>query len=230
MPKEVKHWSYSAWSTWNKCAYSFYSGYILGIRGPAHPAMQRGIEVHRLAEFYLKGKIKVLPPIFARFKANYAALRKAGPIVEEFWNVDHRFRFTKKREKMWCTMKMDAAVEPHRLDGWLFVQDLKTGQEYEDHPNQGELYACIGLAKYPEARGVITEFWYLDQKYPVQVKYPRRLLLKKTNRWLEEGAKVLDTSQKYLPSPSKEVCKWCVHASDREGSCTAWKKVYPYGR
>jgi hypothetical protein len=229
VPKEVKHWSYSAWSTWNKCRYSYYSGYILGIRGPAHPAMQRGIEIHRFAEFYLKGKIKALPPMFKRFADQYSQLRRAKPIVEEFWNVDSRFRFTKEREKMWCTMKMDAALAPESLDGWAYMQDLKTGREYEDHRNQGELYSCITLAKYPEAKGVITEFWYLDQGYPVQMKYPRKLLLKKTNRWLEEGSKLLDRSQKYLPSPKAEICKWCIHRSDKMGACTAWKKVLPRG-
>jgi hypothetical protein len=225
MPKELTHWSYSAYSTDKKCAYSFYSGYILGIRGPPHPAMARGIEIHRLAEFYLRDKIKVLPPAFKEFKEQYAELKKARPIVEEFWNVDSRFRFTKKRKKSWCVMKMDAAVEPHKLDGWLYIQDLKTGREYDDHSDQGELYSCIGLAKYPEAKGVITEFWYLDQQYPVQMKYPRKTLLKRTNKWLEAGAALLDTDRKYLPSPERQRCTWCIHRSDRKGSCTAYKKV-----
>ncbi len=87
------------------------------------------------------------------------------------------------------------------------------------------------MAKYPEAKGVITEFWYVDQGFePLQMTYSRKLLKKKTNKWLEAGAALLDTKQDYLPSPSKDNCNWCIHASDKGGTCKAWKKAYPNGR
>jgi hypothetical protein len=229
IPKFPSSWSYSAWSTHKQCGYKYYQGRILGIREPTNQYLERGNELHRLAEYYLKDKIKQLPPHFDRFKDMFKQLKKAKPVVEQFWGVNDLWKPVDF--KSWCVMKMDAAVEPQYLDGWLNVIDFKTGREYDNHTNQGELYSCIGLAKYPKIKGVITEFWYLDSKEKkpyASVDYTTKYLKRRTNYWMNEGFKLLDTKQKFLPAPTEDNCKYCYFRSDHKdgkGTCEAWKTV-----
>jgi hypothetical protein len=124
-------------------------------------------------------------------------------------------------------MKMDAALKPSKAtDGLLYIQDLKTGKPSDSHEEQGDLYATIGAAKYPKAKGVEVEFWYSQTGdvatlfYDVGKKQIRRI-----QKWTERGHRILDPKQRFLPSPTPEGCKWCHVRSDKGGPCDAWKRL-----
>lgn len=222
--RAVKHWSYSAYGVWKSCAFKFYCERMLGMRGPPVPAMQRGTAIHALQENLLKGKIYGMPRELAKFGTELTALKHAKPIVEEFWGVDENWVFQEKRS--WCVMKMDAALPPTKKNDYeLYVQDLKTGQFYPSHEEQGHLYACIGLAKYPEAKRARVEFWYVDQGYVQTFDYTISQLKRGITTWQNRGNKMLNPKQKYLPSPSDAACKWCHLRSDKGGPCDAWRKL-----
>lgn len=221
--KVVKHWSYSAYSLWKSCAFKFYCEKRLGLKGPPIPAMQRGTAIHALQENLLKGKIYGIPHQLKAFGKELSLLKRQKPIVEEFWGVDQEWSFQEK--KSWCVMKMDAALPPTKKNDYeLYVQDLKTGKAYGSHESQGNLYACIGLAKYPEAKKARVEFWYVDQGYVQTFDYTAKQLKRHIPKWQERGHEMLDPKQKYLPSPSDDACKWCHLRSNRGGPCQEWKK------
>jgi hypothetical protein len=230
-PRPVTHWSYSSWSLKNKCDYAWYITQMLGVKDPApmNRALMRGIELHKKAEGYLKGDVTSLPGELKLFSLHYKQLKRAKPIVEQFWGVDKRWRPV--NYKSWVVMKMDAAVEPSRKnENILWIQDLKSGREYEDaHFDQGSLYAAIGYAMYPKIDGVIVEFWYADEQDPdkriAQYEFTRKKLVKYTEVWQDRGQTLLTPQRKYLPNPSEDACRWCFLRDDRGGNCNAWRAI-----
>lgn len=225
--KPLDRWSYSSWSARKKCEYFFYIRFVLNVQEPPSDsrALERGIDLHKKQENYLKGEIPVLPKPFESFKEHYKQLKKRKPIVEKFWGVDKRWRPVNWQS--WVVMKMDAALAPEKKTGdILWIQDLKTGQEHtEGHKSQGKLYAAIGRAIYPKTKGVIIEFWYTDQGYPVQYEYTLAQLKRAQEYWMEQGNRVLTPKKTYMPNPSIEACRWCFLRTDKGGPCDAWKVV-----
>lgn len=219
------HWSYSSWSTAHKCAFAYYCRFILGMKEPekVSPALEHGIEMHRKAEGYLKGDVTSLPKEFKDFKAHYSALRKAKPIIEQFWGVSNRW--VPLRWKSWVVMKMDAALEPSKKNHkTLWIQDLKTGREYEDaHQSQSGLYVAIGSSLFPKLERAETEFWYIDQGYPVMYEYSKKMIEQLRAFWSDEGKKLLKPKKEYLPTPTDDGCRWCFLRTDKGGPCDAYK-------
>lgn len=224
--KVMSRWSYSAWACMKSCALKYYYAYIRGERGPPVPAMARGIEIHRLAEYFLQRKINGLPYELKKLKPEYLALQRAKPIVEQFWGVSEKWK--PKGRDSWCVMKMDAALAPTRKEPRLWIQDLKTGREYASHEDQGSLYASIGLAMYPDLEGVDVEFWYADQPVDDNTRTFRFKLIDvkdAVEHWRKEGADIMEPKKIYYPSPTEDACKWCHLRSDKGGPCDAWKVV-----
>jgi hypothetical protein len=133
------------------------------------------------------------------------------------------------KEEAWCTMKMDAAIEPCRATDYvLFVQDLKTGKEYATHAKQSSLYACIGSLRYPRSEGVEVEFWYSDGGFSQPYYYTPSMLRRETSFWLKQGdamMKAVSSNTIPIPTPSKAGCQYCFLRTDKGGPCDAWKRV-----
>lgn len=218
------HWSYSSWATFNRCPFLYQQSYLLGNRSPQGPSAARGERIHKLAEYYLKGKITGgIPGALQKFSAEFRNLKAAAPVVEKFWAVSQDWKFISGRG--WCVMKMDAAVVPTKRAPSLEMIDHKTGREYPDHDKQGELYLSIGFAKYPWLELAATEFWYIDLGYPVRREYTREQVKEQVIIWRSRGQSLL-TTKRFKPTPSKEACQWCHIRSDRGGSCNKWMKVF----
>lgn len=226
-PKTITRWSYSSWSDFNKCAFKWMMKFRYGMKEPKGPAVARGEAHHKLAESYLKGKIYGgVPKALAKLGYHYKQLAKLHPVVEKFWNLDEDWRPVRDKEDAWVTMKMDAAVPPNGYP--LFIQDLKTGREYDGHADQASLYACIGVVKFPDTDGVDVEFWYSDGGYVQQYHFTPRVLRNHTERWQERGEEMMAMATRrkpLLPTPSKKTCDWCFLRTDKGGPCSAWKTV-----
>lgn len=222
-PPMLNNWSYSAWAQFKACAFRLYRTKVCGDKEPTNIFMTRGIEAHKKAEFYLKGQFKQLPKELLSLSTEYKNLRKAAPIVEQFWGVDMEWKPTQWGS--WVVMKMDAAVTPCKLtDHRLFVQDLKTGRRYDNHDDQASLYAVLGMQLHPTAKGVDVEMWYNEsgEVYPIAYSVSQVEKLKKY--WNREGKKLM-AEREFLPSPNENACKYCNVRSDKGGVCHAWKKL-----
>lgn len=218
----LKRWSYSLWQGWKACAFRVYRTKLCGDREPTNQWLERGIMVHSKAEQFLKGNIPNVPKELANLSKAYANLKRAKPIVEEFWGVDRKWKLSDRNS--WVVMKMDAALAPSKLtDKMLFIQDLKTGRQYESHAEQASLYATIGIERFPDAKGVEVEFWYENgDVWPLTYTLDQLNKLKKT--WTKRGEEIM-AETKFLPNPSMDNCKYCFVRSDRGGVCKAWKKI-----
>jgi hypothetical protein len=231
MPQErrkLRGWSYSAWASLQDCPFRFEQAQLLGNRGPPSPAMDRGIDIHKKQEYYLRGEIREIPRPLEKLATEYEVLKSKSPLTEQFWGVDNKFepQFANVRrgERSWCVMKMDAAVLPTRRDRTLFIQDLKTGKEYPNHEDQAEIYACIGSSHY-ECDEVDVEFWYADAGYVTSITYKPKHLVDLTEKWIERGIDVMTPRKRYMQTPSTKACGYCHLRSDKGGPCKAWKEV-----
>lgn len=225
----LDRWSFSSWSQAQKCMFAFYCKYVLNMKETTQsPALQRGNDMHKKAELYLKDETDKLPYDFRSLKKHYAQLKKLDPVVERFWGVDKRFRPVDF--KSWIVVKMDAAVEPNAnkdIGNILLMQDLKTGKEYDIHRRQADLSVAVGFAMYPDIDGAEFEFWYSDANIqPItSFKYSRKKLRSLMEFWLEEGTELVQPKKQYLPSPSPDGCRYCFLRTDRGGPCASWKGV-----
>ena len=57
----INRWSYSRLGTYESCPKKAYYRYIEKIPEEQHPAAERGIKIHGLAEQYIKGELEEMP-------------------------------------------------------------------------------------------------------------------------------------------------------------------------
>lgn len=231
----IKSWSYSAYGAWKECAYRFERVKRMGITEPMSWPIQQGIKLHKIAEHYLIGDVFSLPKDLKGLAPHYKTLKKLDPIVEQFWGVGRDWKPLKW--KSWVVMKMDSAVAPSNdTDGYLLVQDLKTGNWYPGHEDQSDLYATIGMAihpffkykgkKYP-TKGVEVEMWYSKTGTADRYVFKGKDQKTRIKKWVKRGDALLNPNQKYMKSPSENGCRWCPLRSDKFGKhgCDAWKSL-----
>lgn len=222
----IDHWSYSSYGLMRRCPFAFKLAYIDKLRGPPVAAMERGTMIHSLAEKYLQGKLTGPVPLpLKKLAPEFRELKKAKPIVEQYWGVSAEW---KPMKYGWLVAKTDAAVLPTPKDNTLIVVDHKTGREYPEHPDQGSLYGSVGFGLYPKVDEVDVEFFYVDLGYIRTFKFTRAKLRWNVKYWQEQGKKLMST-KKFLPTPSHAACDWCGFRSDRKlangqkGPCDKWK-------
>jgi hypothetical protein len=227
---QLKRWSYSAWSLRKRCLYALYLSYVVPKQkdwvAPSNYAMDRGNEVHKKAEFLLKGEITGTPPPLKKFAAEFKALAKLGKalIIEQYWNFNTDFTVAAPYQGT-LVVKSDVCVPPSKKSPTAINIDHKTGKEYPEHENQAELSAVATKATFPASDGVDFEFWYVDLGNPVAYHFDNRELQRLKVKWIAEGKKMM-ALREFPMEPSASACTYCFHRSDKEGGkCDGWRKA-----
>ena len=57
----ITQWSYSTWQTYNQCPRKAFYKKVRKLQEPGSPQMERGTQVHQLAQDYVEGKADSLP-------------------------------------------------------------------------------------------------------------------------------------------------------------------------
>ena len=73
--KTITAWSFSRYSTYKQCPAKLKYSAIDKLKEPPNAAMARGAAIHTLAEDYVKGKGKALPPELKLFADLFKMLR-----------------------------------------------------------------------------------------------------------------------------------------------------------
>ena len=194
--------------------------------------MERGNQIHKLAEDYLKGSISRLPPELKPLEAEFKRLRAvykkrlSGMTVEDTWAFTKDWTRTVWNDWVgcWVRIKLDAA---HPEDDTLIVTDWKTGkyrdEDVELYIEQLELYALAGLMLHPHLKAVRPRLGYTDQGrfYPgegddvlefTQADVPR---LKKL--W-EKRVGPMFKDRRFAPRANSK-CKWCYYGQAGKKIC-----------
>ena len=226
-------WSFSRYSDYKTCPALFKYKHLMGMKEPGNEAMQRGSDIHTIAERYTKGHITRLPPELSLFKDEFSSLKKQKhKYIEESWTWTKNWAGETAAtdwNNAWLRVKLDAAyLNPqHNV---LVVIDHKTGRlnDYKkpEYREQLELYGLSGLLKFPQVKAVSPRLWYLDAGviYPdgakpdePELEYTRADEPRLRKLWLAR-IEPMFKDQTGKPKPSK-ACDWCHFRKSNGGPC-----------
>ena len=222
MAETIKSWSYSRLLDFEKCPYSAKLKFIDKLPQESAPAAERGTAIHQLAEDFVNGTIKTLPPELSKFKDEFLALR--ARYLEGKVSLEGDWGFTLDWEtcdfkEAWLRMKLDARVRTSPTEA--VVIDYKTGKRYGNELKHGEQTVLYGLAEVlrePEVEEVTVELWYLDIDELISTKYTREAILRYLPQFEKRGLKVTTATQ-FPPNPNIFSCKWCSYGPAKGGQC-----------
>lgn len=227
--QQITSWSFSRYTAYKKCPAQAKFKFIDKLKEPGSAAMDRGTDIHKLAEDYTKGSIKTLPKELKLFKDDFARLKKQKvKSVEESWTFKADWSLTTWNDwnGAWLRVKLDASYTNVEHNA-LVIIDHKTGKfsdyklpEYEE---QLELYGLAGLKYHPTIEVVSPRLWYLDQG----IVHPDPNVEEKTfsrsdepyleKLWKDKTKKML-TDTTFKPTPGA-ACTYCHFRKSNGGPC-----------
>lgn len=227
----VKAWSYSRYADYKQCPARFKYKHIDRLPDPGSPAMQRGSDIHREGERYLKAGRKAAPPkTYTHFKDEMKQLVGLNPMVEQQWGFTRDWTPTGWFDRdTWLRIICDVTVLYD--DGTADLIDFKTGRKYDTNEEQIELFSMSGFMMWPEVNHVTARLWYLDvpdgpndgdphsdsTANTTIREYTRDQFDKARKSW-EKRIQPMFNDTRFAPRPN-EKCKWCAYSKAKGGPC-----------
>jgi len=230
--KNITAWSFSRYSTYKQCPAKLKYSAIDKLKEPPNAAMARGAAIHTLAEEYVKGKGKTLPPELKLFADLFKMLRKQykksinGMVVEDNWSFTKDWAETTWNDWIGCWVRIKLDCAHHEGDDVMIVTDWKTGkfrvEMNEEYIEQLELYALAALLLHPHLKEVRPRLAYLDQGtiYPTEDKplvFVRADIDKLKKLWAKR-TKAMMSDTTFAPRPNSKCC-WCFFSASKNGPC-----------
>jgi len=220
--KPATSWSFSRYSDYKACPLKFKLKHIDRNKEPGNAAMDRGANIHTMAENYIKGKLAKLPPELSTFAPEFKQLKTLFKKRAQSMVVEDNWAFTKDwDETAWdnwtqCFLRIKLDCAHHTDETTLVVTDWKTGkfreEKNEEYVEQLELYALAALILHPHLTEVRPRLAYTDEGvvYPeedspmifTQDDVPH---LKKL--WAQR-IKPMFADKKFAPRPNAS-CRYC---------------------
>lgn len=229
--KQITSWSFSRYSTYKNCPLKLKLSAIDRIREPGNEAMARGDAIHKLAEAYIKGEGRTLPPELKLFKDEFKKLRAqfkkkiSGMVVEDNWSFTKDWTETQWNDWIGCWVRIKLDCAHHEDDETLIITDWKTGkfrpEMNEEYVEQLELYALAALLLHEHIKQVKPRLAYLDLgiTYPEAEKplvYTRADIPKLKKLW-EKRTKAMLNDKQFAPRPNDK-CRWCFYRSSNKAA------------
>jgi CRISPR/Cas system-associated exonuclease Cas4 (RecB family) len=229
--KQFTAWSFSRYMDYKACPAKASYKHLQGLKEPPNAAMQRGSDIHKLAEDYTKGTLKRLPAELKLFADHFKQLKaQKVKMVEESWTFRQDWTATEWNDwtGAWLRAKLDAGyinVEHNAL----VVVDHKTGKYREEKNNeyleQLELYGTVGLVRHPTVAVVSPRLWYLDigrvypdpEKGEDELEFFRGDAEKLKKKWVAR-IKPMMTDTTFKPTPGA-ACTYCHYRKSNGGPC-----------
>lgn len=182
-PTTITSWSFSRWKDYDQCPLKAKLKYIDKIKEPIDPdgAMERGNQIHKLAEAYIKGELAEMPDELAYFPNFFDKMRgmyekqPAKITIEDTWAFRKDWTITTWNDWNGCELRIK--LDCGYIDKFTVnVVDHKTGKyspqfNLEEYMLQLDLYA-LGALIVHEAIGpklrVIPRLHFLDH----EIMYP----------------------------------------------------------
>jgi hypothetical protein len=167
---------------------------------------------------------------------NFDNLDAEIPDVVRGWLLEHFNEFVAGKcearpEMAFCLTEQWEPTEFDADDGYIrgymdnvfvypdrvHVHEYKTGQEYDEHAQQKQLYAMVCLILFPDITEVVVEGIYIDGKKRQPTTYSRAHLPSMQYSWKREIDKMFVP---IYPARPGMHCRWCPKSSKKEGgSC-----------
>lgn len=218
----IKSVSYSKLLDFEQCPYRCKLKHIDHIPEAKAPAAERGTQIHQMAEDYVSGKLKKLPPELRHFATEFDVLKhafKSNQVsLEGEWGFDAEWLPTAYKTA-WLRMKADGVYFINNETA--VVIDYKTGASYGNeikHGFQILLYAIATFIIWPELKNIFVELWYIDRDELVQRAYTRMQALRQVQEFDKRLNKVTSAVE-FPANPSIFTCKWCQYGPSKGGQC-----------
>ena len=221
--------SYTQWSTFKKCPAQYKHRYVEKLpTPPSSAAAQRGTNLHGVVEQLLQGKIDAIPflddgagnNIYAPlepYEDFFKMLKDKGAVAELGFLLNHDWEPCEEGEPVHVRGYIDIIVPPS--DGHIYIYELKTGKEYDDHVEQRNFYgaAALGLAWDQEVEKVTVYGTYMDLGEMRENTYAASMQSTYKYFW-NQKLEQMDNEQALVPNPGF-YCRWCPFSKDKGGPC-----------
>lgn len=229
--KQITSWSFSRYNTYKQCPLKLKLSAIDRIREPGNPAMARGDTIHKLAEAYIKGEGRALPPELKLFADEFKKLRAQykkkinGMVVEDNWSFTKDWDETQWDDWINCWLRIKLDCAHHEDDETLVITDWKTGkfrpEMNEEYVEQLELYALAALLLHEHIQQVKPRLVYLDLglTYPTAdqpLVFTRADIPKLKQLWAKRTKAMLNDKQ-FAPRPNDK-CRWCFYRASNKAA------------
>ena len=218
----IKSASYSRLLVFEQCKYRAKLQFHDKLPDVQGDAAARGERIHLLAEKYVMGKIKTLPPELRKFKEDFEALRasyKAGNV-----SVEGEWGFTSDWvpcDYKTATLRVKADAVAFKSKTHAVVIDHKTGRKYGNELKHGEqilLYAIATFIRDALLEEITVELWFLDLDEMTQQHYTRNEALRYVQSFDQRIKKMLECKT-FPANPNAFTCKWCPYGPAKGGQC-----------
>ena len=212
----IKSWSFSAWELWKQCPRKYKCSKIDHLPDPPGRALLEGNRIHDLAQAYVEGRMKTLPPELRMLKKQFAILRKRGATCEAKRAYTDKWAPTEwDARDAYLRLKKDAEYV-HPTTGVLHIVDYKTGNWYPSHSLQLELSVVAGLIDFPDVTEVEAHDWYTKTGREEHLRYARSSLDHLKKIWENRTLPMFEEVE-FLPV----VNQFCGNCNFKKG-CPAW--------
>lgn len=234
-PMRITSWSFSRYSVWQQCPLKAKLKFLDKLEEPGSPAMERGNDIHKGIEGYIKGATSrlnkewnakafgdTLKGLRGRYKKNPSSL-----LVEE--TLAYRDDFTLTRWDDWNGCWLRVKVDVAEIDGTedhphISILDWKTGRyrpaDESSYTLQLDLYALGALLRYPNAKDITVQpsLVYIDEGIRHTVgEYTKADLPRLKKEWLARVKPML-ADTKFAPKPNR-FCNYCHFRASNGGPC-----------
>ena len=171
--------------------------------------------MHTMAEDFVKGTIPFVPTEIVKIAVQLETYKSVGAHAEAVWLLDYKWTPTESNDEAWVKSIIDLH---YPVKDVVYVKDYKSGQMYDDHREQLELYGIMALMKYPEAKRVETSALYMDTGYEgMEGSIIRAMIPKLVDKWHTSAVTMMEDND-YDPKPGT-ACRWCPYAKAKGGPC-----------
>lgn len=246
-PRQFTAWSFSRWNDWMQCPYRAKLKYLDKLvtpemrkrdddmrSGKVEPGpLQRGEQVAKEAEKFLKAKRGPVPMSLMPLAKNYRELRDHGNLsVEQSWGFTRDWKPCSPTDwdNCWLRVKIDVSYVDTEKVGrgeyidTLHIKDNKTGKfndrKAEEYEQQLELYGVAGLTLMPTVSRVTAQLLYSDigVLHPAEpAVYTQDQLAALQATWNKRVTPMF-RDVRFPPRPGY-YCRWCDFSKAKGGPC-----------
>lgn len=218
--KPVTAWSYSRLNTYEQCPFKFKLTVVLGIKEPGSAAMDRGTEIHKAGEMFLKDISQDVPDSFKLLSDELIAIKALGAKSELEITYTNQWLPTGWFDKnAWVRIKLDALLYDADTKTVRII-DFKTGKNRGGYEDQLELYAIAGLLMFPEAEIISAELWFVDSGEIIATShgdYKQAMLPGLKTKWENRVLPMFEDT--IWPARPNNFCGFCFARKANGGPC-----------
>lgn len=226
----ITSWSFSRYSCYMECPAKAKFKFVDKRKEPGSAAMDRGTELHKMAENYLRdgGRIpKELKLITDKLKD--FRKRKAIPEGDFTFKKDWSPTRWDDWNGAWVRIKADVTLPP-LVDiegGVVEIHDFKSGGKVDEqgavivkdeYNEQMELYTLGGLLTYQTAKTAVASLIFIDHGQSIESAEAHRKDLAKLKKKWELRTKKMLSDTAFKPTPGN-ACRWCHFRKGNGGPC-----------